>query len=383
MNNSSLENKGDILIVDDIPENLQILFTMLSEQGYDVRRVLSGKQGLKAAKYDPPDLILLDIKMPEMDGYEVCKKLKESEETKDIPIIFLSALNDTFDKVRAFEVGGSDYITKPFQLPEVLIRVKNQLELFNAKNQLQEKNNQLQSLNKELESFSYSVAHDLNNPLTNILGFTDILKDKYKNVLDEKGLHFIDIMHQSGLQMRDIIENLLRLSQVKYLEMELKEVNLSKLIESSFENLQKNQKNQKNRLFALNMTSDIMGKGDINLLRLAIENICSNAWKYTQYKDIAQIEFGVINPAQQNQNLLEKSNNLPVYFLKDNGIGFAMEEANKLFIPFNRLHNKHEFEGTGIGLSIVYRIIDRHNGNIWCEANTNEGATFYFTLNAI
>lgn len=370
--------KGDILIVDDIPENLQLLFTMLSEKGYDVRRVLSGKQALNVIAKDPPDLILLDIKMPEIDGYEICQRLKEDSQTQHIPIIFLSALNDTFDKVKAFEVGGVDYITKPFQLPEVLIRVKNQMELLKAKRELQEKNKELKLLNQELESFSYNVAHDLKNPLTNILGFLEILKEEYHDVLDEKGLQFLEIIYNAGEQMRNIINDLLKLSQIQYLKMQIEDVNLSKLVEQSFDNLRM-YPNQ--RLLALQIEDNILVKGDLNLLRIAIENLCHNAWKYTKNEPISQIEFGLINPEDQTENFLEKSHHQPIYLLKDNGVGFDMQEAQNLFIPFQRLHNKDEFEGTGIGLSIVNRVIELHQGQIWYEAQVNEGATFYFTIN--
>ncbi len=161
--------QDDILIVDDVPENLQLLFTMLTDQGYEVRRVLSGKQALKVIEIEPPDLILLDIKMPDLDGYEVCKILKAQEKTKHIPIIFLSALNDTFDKVHAFEIGGVDYITKPFQLAEVVVRVENQLRLLKMQREIEQKNNELTLLNQELEALNeYLLKQSYQDGLTQI-----------------------------------------------------------------------------------------------------------------------------------------------------------------------------------------------------------------------
>ncbi|MEC4985029.1 MAG: response regulator [Oscillatoria sp. PMC 1068.18] len=131
-----LATDADILIVDDKPENLRLLSSILSEQGYKVRRVINGNLALNAAQLEPPDLILLDISMPEINGYEVCKELKLKPETQEIPVIFLSAKDDVFDKVLAFEVGGSDYITKPFYVQEVMLRVKNQLILHQQQKQL-------------------------------------------------------------------------------------------------------------------------------------------------------------------------------------------------------------------------------------------------------
>lgn len=129
MNNSSKNSQGTILVVDDLPDNLRLLFTLLMPQGYEVGKALNGQMALKSAYASPPDLILLDINMPNMDGYEVCKQLKANPQTKDIPVIFISALDDVWDKVKAFKVGGIDYITKPFQAEEVLARVENQLKI--------------------------------------------------------------------------------------------------------------------------------------------------------------------------------------------------------------------------------------------------------------
>lgn len=180
----------DILIIDDVPDNLQLLFTMLIEQGYEVRRVLSAKQALKVIEIEPPDLILLDIKMPDLDGYELCKILKSQEKTKHIPIIFLSALNDTFDKVKAFEVGGVDYITKPFQLAEVVVRVENQLRLLKMQKEIEQKNNDLTLLNQKLEALNeYLLKQSNQDGLTQIANrryFDTRLEEEWKRLQREK-----------------------------------------------------------------------------------------------------------------------------------------------------------------------------------------------------
>ncbi len=147
---STQSSKGDILLVDDTPDNLRLLSTMLIEQGYDVRSVISGSAALMGVQGQPPDLILLDINMPRMNGYEVCQRLKENPDTRDIPVIFLSALNEVFDKVKAFTLGGVDYISKPFQLEEVLVRIENQLNIRRLQVQLQQRNHRLQAAEAEL-----------------------------------------------------------------------------------------------------------------------------------------------------------------------------------------------------------------------------------------
>jgi two-component system sensor histidine kinase/response regulator len=370
MDNFEGQVRGDILIVDDVPENLKLLFTMLTEQGYDVRRVLSGKQALKAIEFDPPDLILLDIKMPEMDGYQVCQKLKSSPTTQDIPIIFLSALNDTFDKIKAFEVGAVDYITKPFQLQEVLVRVDNQLRLLNMHRKIQTKNQELESLNQELETFSYSVSHDLRNPLTNISGLSYILKEKHGQKLEPKAKNLLEIIYNSTLKMEKIIENLLRLSQVKYQEMLVDRVNLSNLVKDITSELTQM---QPERDVEFIISDNLIVKGDRNLLHIALINLINNAWKYTAKNEKTIIEFGSFSQVKSKSSEL-------VYYMKDNGVGFDQGKIDQLFKPFQRLHTQEEFEGNGIGLAIVQRIINRHGGQIWCKSQPNQGTIFYFTL---
>jgi two-component system sensor histidine kinase/response regulator len=172
----SRATKGNILIVDDTPENLRLLSNVLTERGYKVRSVINGAMALMGAKAAVPDLILLDINMPQMNGYEVCEALKADEQTCEIPVIFISALDEVLDKVKGFAVGGRDYITKPFQLEEVLARIENQLTIRNLQQQLQEQNRLLQQeirdrqkAEQSLRVFLHSISHDLRNPVTGML----------------------------------------------------------------------------------------------------------------------------------------------------------------------------------------------------------------------
>ncbi|MDJ0658259.1 MAG: response regulator [Crocosphaera sp.] len=367
MNNPN-KYQGDILIVDDVPENLQLLFTMLTEQGYEVRRVLNGKQALNAVRVEPPDLILLDIKMPDMDGYEVCQRLKADATTQDIPVIFLSALNDSFDKVKAFEVGGIDYISKPFQLQEVIIRVENQLTLLRMQRQLKRKNYELELINKELEAFSYTISHDLRNHLNIINNITYLLNHKYAKKLDDVVHKYIQYLEDESTRMGEIIEDLWRLSESKsnYVDMILDSFNLSSMVDKIVDKLSIKSEG-KNKKFIIE--PNIYVTGDEGLIRIALENLLDNANKYTAKIKEPCIEFGKL-----------KKDDQIVYFVKDNGIGFDHKKADKLFTPFHRLHQDEEVPGTGIGLATVKRIIERHGGTIWCDAVPNEGATFYFTI---
>lgn len=355
------EHRGDILIVDDVPENLQLLFEILSDEGHEVRRVLNGCQALKAVEVDPPDLILLDIRMPLMDGYEVCECLKKDKKTASIPVVFLSALNDILDKVKAFSVGGSDYINKPFDIYEVLIRVENQLKLLRATQALENQNVELKMLNQDLESFSYMVSHDLRRPLTGLLGYCEFLLDSQMPEAELKEI--IEIMLGAGREMNQIIDDLLRLAMIRQEELSLESVNLSEIVTGLLESLQGQ---EPDRLVEIFVEPNLEVIGDRRLLKLALENLVDNAWKYTCKTAAPRIEFVQAEDGS--------------YCLRDNGAGFEPKCQEEVFAPFKRFHTEKEFKGSGIGLAIAHRIIQSHQGEIWCEAAVDEGAAFYFTL---
>ena len=216
---------GDILVVDDTPANLRLLTGMLTQQGYKVRPAPNGKLALTAAHAAPPDLILLDINMPGMNGYEVCAALKDDPQTRDVPVIFISALDQTEDKIKAFTLGGVDYITKPFQIEEVLARVKTHLTLYALQRQLAAANQELRAANAELEAsnadlnaFARTVAHDLKNPLSTVIGFSSLLESRFTRMAPEKvadNLHRITV---TGYKIRDIIDELLLFARVRQLD---------------------------------------------------------------------------------------------------------------------------------------------------------------------
>lgn len=217
--------EGDILVVDDMPVNLRLLSHMLAERGHKVRTVTNGARALEVVQMNPPDLILLDIVMPEMSGYEVCQHLKADEQSRNIPILFISALDETKDKVNAFTVGGVDYITKPFQVEEVLARVETHLalrdlqkQLLSANRELESQIEELQARNEELDAFAHSVAHDLRAPLTSIIGFAETLEKTHTTLSDEELQASLRSIARNGRKMDDIIEKLLLLAGVRQTE---------------------------------------------------------------------------------------------------------------------------------------------------------------------
>ena len=225
---------------------------------------------------------------------------------------------------------------------------------------------ELQAANKELESFSYSVSHDLRSPLRSIDGFSKALLEDYSDRLDDEGVGYLRRVRAASQRMGQLIDDLLKLSRITRSEMSREQVDLSAAARAVVGELRKA---QPGRRVTCRIAEGVTADGDGRLLRVALENLLSNAWKFTANRQDALIEFGAT-----------ERDGRPVYFVRDNGAGFDMAYAGKLFGAFQRLHAMTEFEGTGIGLSIVQRVVRRHGGDVWAEAAVGEGATFFFTL---
>jgi PAS domain S-box-containing protein len=225
----------------------------------------------------------------------------------------------------------------------------------------------LEAANKELEAFSYSVAHDLRAPLRSIDGFSQALLEDYADKVDAEGRQYLQQVRESAQEMGRLIDALLTLSRVTRSELRREPVDLTALARSVLARFQKNEPERKAELV---MSDGLIANGDARLLGVVLENLLGNAWKFTGRRPMARIEVG----AQQEDGR-------PVFFVRDNGAGFDMAYAHKLFGVFQRLHSGAEFEGTGIGLATVQRIVQRHGGRVWAEGEVGRGATVYFTLN--
>jgi light-regulated signal transduction histidine kinase (bacteriophytochrome) len=224
----------------------------------------------------------------------------------------------------------------------------------------------LEGANSELESFSYSVAHDLRAPLRGIDGFSQALLEDHADKLDEEGKKYLRFVREAAQHMADLIDDLLALSRVTRSELHREVVDLSALARASITRLQRS---QPDRRVEFVIQEGLGGEGDRRLLTVVLDNLFGNAWKFTGKRDEARIEFGATS-----------NDGAPVYFVRDNGAGFDMAFASKLFGVFQRLHAANEFEGTGIGLATVRRVVSRHGGRVWAEGEINRGATFFFTL---
>jgi signal transduction histidine kinase len=419
---------GNILVVDDTAENLRLLSTMLTQSGYTPRCVINGKMALRACNSNPPDLILLDIMMPEMNGYEVCQHLKLEATTREIPVIFISAKDEVFDKVNAFAVGGVDYISKPFQFEEVLARIESHLSLRNLQKQLKEQNVLLQEeitsrlavektlqeknlilqqeistrravekalqeqnlvlqqeisnrqraesallksnqelarSNAELEQFAYVASHDLQAPLATIASYAQLLEKRYKDQLDSKASKFIDNIVHGCTRMQTLIDDLLEYSRVGRSRKPFQLTDCNHAVEQALANLQ-GAIRETQAVVTYSELPAVMG--DISQLVQLFQNLVGNSIKYRH--DAPPVVH--ITACKQEKDWL--------FSVSDNGIGIATQHQARIFQIFQRLHTQKEYSGTGIGLAICQKIVERHGGYIWVESKPDRGSTFYFTV---
>lgn len=357
---------ANILVVDDNRADLRLLVEMLDGRGHAIRPTLDGPSALAGVQAELPDLVLLDVQMPRLDGYQVCQRLKADARTRDIPVIFISASDEVFDKMKAFEVGGVDYVTKPFQAEEVLARVETHCRLRQQTRALAQANEQLAAANQELSAFSYSVSHDLRAPLRVIDGYARVLVEDYGPSLDTEGTRLCAVVRQETQRMGQLIDDLLTLSRLGRLDMRIAPIDMETLVDEGFR--ESTLSTERDRI-DLQVGSLPPVAADRSLVRQVWLNLLDNAVKFSSKKQRARVEVGGREDVGEN-----------TYWVRDNGAGFDMQYAGKLFGVFQRLHSVRDFKGTGVGLAIVQRVINRHGGRVWAEAEEDRGATFFFTL---
>lgn len=482
-----------ILIVDDKESNIIALENLLAAPQRIIRTAQSGEQALRILLNETIDLIILDVQMPGMDGFEVAQLLKARKNTKDIPIIFASAEKTEHQSMmKGYMEGAVDYLSKPLNPDVAKAKVAVLLQLQLQKTELLEKNaalekfallinnsediigiidqesltieavnpaftailgyreeeilnksllsilgdkenkqivegarqqerasfetrvkdknrkikwlewkvvsrfgkwfvnarditsqkkadeqilelnetlqknvEQLSVLNKELESFSYSVSHDLRAPLRIMQGYATMLIEDYHDRLDEEGMKYLNNVSNGALRMNKLIDGLLEFSKMGRKPIQKSSVNMKQMVDK----IVAEQHTARPHQVAVQVNDVYSTGADQLLINQVWTNLISNAFKYTSKKSDATVEIG----SSRDESEI-------TYYVKDNGAGFSMDYANKLFTVFQRLHKPSEFEGTGIGLAIVNRIVSKHGGRVWAEGKVNKGATFYFTL---
>ena len=285
---------------------------------------------------------------------------------EQISVAFSCGLIQTVDERQEYVYVGRD-ITE---------RKKAEMRIRKLNVSLQENAIELQNVNEELEAFSRTVSHDLRTPISHIEFFNQMLLEEYDEKLDKEGQDYLQQIEKSCRRMRRLIEDLLQLSRVTKSDLQLSEVNLSQMSKTVLDTLKVNAPHRQTEFI---VTPNLIVRANEPLLQIVLENLLGNAWKYTSKREFTTIEIGATTSSLLDSGNPQKYNSL-VYYIRDNGAGFNMDYAAKLFRAFERLHSPTEFEGTGIGLTTVQRIIQRHGGQIWAEGEVDRGATFYFTL---
>jgi signal transduction histidine kinase len=360
-----------ILIVDDEAAQANALGNTLRDHGYETVAFNSGQAALAALRTAHFDLLLTDLMMPGMDGIALLRAVRETN--PEIVCVLMTGAGTIASAVEAMQAGALDYILKPFELSAILPVLSRtltlgRLRLENARlaRRVRDQVVQLEAANRELEAFSYSVSHDLRAPLRTIEGFAKMLLEGAAPRLLAEDQHALARICAGSRQMTQLIDGLLDLSRLGRQSLAKTRTDLNGLVAEVLVSLVKEREGR-----SLEMRVSILPEtqGDAALLKAVYFNLISNAIKFTARTAAAVVEIG--SSGQNGET---------VYFVRDNGAGFDMNYAHKLFGTFQRLHSRDEFEGTGLGLSIVQRIILRHGGRIWAEGEVGKGATFYFTL---
>lgn len=387
----STDEPVNVLLVDDQPANLLALEAMLQDLGQNLVKAESGREALRWLLTNECAVILLDVKMPGMDGFETASLIRERGRSRHTPIIFLTAADtDRALAARGYELGAVDYLAKPvmpeFVRSKVMVFVElarktallcRQTEQLQAREQdarelaetRAELVGDLERKNRELETFSYAVSHDLRAPLRRIDSYARAIQETQDGRLDEAGRRYFARIREASQQMAGLIDDVLYLSRVTRTELRTHDVDLSGLVELIVTRLREA---EPERAVTVKIRPGVSALGDGQLLRMALENLLENSWKFTTKQAAPRIEFGAVTNGGE-----------PTFFVRDNGVGFDMAYADRLFGPFQRLHLASEFSGTGIGLATVQRIIHRHGGRIWGEGAVGQGATFSFTLSRL
>jgi DNA-binding response OmpR family regulator len=389
---ASLLGPSKLLLVDQHDARAELLAAPLRADGYDVILARSSEEALHLVVHQPVECLLLDPTTLEVDAAQACQSIRAAVPDRTIPVIVVGDHSDESATIMSLAVGADDVVARSDAPDVIKARIRAQIrrkrsddynhhirtELVRrdlaaaearAAQQVAEARaamaEELEQRNRELESFSYSVSHDLRGPLHSLIGFNQLLLEA-RTDLDEEVTSCVQITLKAAARMAELIDDLLKLSDVSGAELTRDLVDVSALTAVAFADLRLR---DPDRVVTAIIEPEVTASADARLVRILIDNLLGNAWKYTGRQEDPIVEFGQLpdrDPA--------------VYFLRDNGAGFDMAQADRLFRPFARLHTPDQFPGTGIGLATVRRIVDRHGGQIWAEGAPGQGATFYFSL---
>jgi two-component system, sensor histidine kinase and response regulator len=411
-----------VLVAEDSPTQAAILRDALASAEYQVEVVGNGLQALAAARRSKPALIITDVVMPDMDGYELCRAVKSDVSLREVPVMILTSLREIDDIVMALECGADNFIRKPFERKALLARLDYLLvnrtlrsqsranggieislggkkhlitaereqmldllfssydEALQANDELRQRQEEVHSLNlqlashaveledanRQLRSFCHTVSHDLRSPLGSIKTFSTVLDHQFGTSMAENARRYVAGIRQEAERTIRIVEDVLYLANIDRATVERRRIDLAGIAATIMETLRGG---QPDRRVEFECPDRAWADCDERLLRIAMTNLLGNAWKFTGKQSVARIAFEI-----------ELRDDGPVFCIRDNGAGFDMAQAHRLFKPFGRLHRSDEFDGFGVGLATVHSIVALHGGRIWADAAPGRGAAFLFSL---
>jgi len=379
---TKIGTKGSILIVDDVPTNVQLLAELLNSQGYGVRATTSPKQALELLAEGLPDLVLLDVNMPEMSGYEVCRRIKADPKLRDVPVLFISAMHDLSDKIQGFEAGGVDYITKPFQTREVVARIDAHIQIAHQRREIQALREKevayLRHVNQLQDDLLRMASHDLKNPLGMLIGYLDVfthsLEDRQVELIeDEKDC--LDAISRNADRMLRLVHDLLDLSQAESeIPMECAWVSASEYLKESLSNFTLVAQQKQVNLVFVQPQPDFMLYLAPERFAHVMDNLLSNGIKYTPEGGTVKVSAESITD--------ESLGHYAIIRIADTGLGIPEEAIPHLFEKFYRVNRpEHRAQpGTGLGMAIVKTVVEQHQGRISVESTLGQGTTITVLL---
>jgi two-component system, NtrC family, sensor kinase len=389
---ASLHGPKKILAVDADLHYLTDLTACLREDGYEVVQAHTGEDAIELLATQPVDCILLDPNLPALSGADTCQRIKAAPVVRDIPLIVLGRSADAAAVLAGLGDGADDYAVKSDRFDVLRARVRAQLRRKHVQDDTRRAHQhrlrqelesaearaalelartraalirELEWKNNELEAFSYSVSHDLRNPLNVVDGYSQAILDDYAHILGDTAIEYLHTIRIATARMTELIESLLRLSHAGQADITRDTVDLTVAARQTVDALRLR---EPERRIDVSVADGLLASADAHLIRIVLDNLIGNAWKYTRHVETPRVEVAS-----------HRVDDEIVFYVRDNGAGFHMEHAEHVFRPYRRLHDAHDYPGTGIGLATVFRVIDRHGGRIWAEGEVGAGATFHFT----
>lgn len=359
-----------ILIVDDVAKNIQVVGNILREEGYRIAYALDGKTALDLVYNNSFDLILLDVMMPEMDGFTLCTKIKEIDNYKNIPVIFLTAKNDHASLLKGFEIGGVDYVTKPFRARELLVRVETHIRNKREQQMLVDSVSEYQNINDEKDKFFSIIAHDMRNPLAAFKSIAELLDNTFDEMTRSDIKNYIGTIRESSERLYDLFQNLMSWSRSRTNSIMYSPqiISLDFVINNVIDLIRINADKKDIDIYT-NYDQLTELYADVNMLSTIIRNLVSNAIKFTNPKGLVEVD------------VLHEGENLH-FIIKDNGIGIESSRLATLFeySQTNTTIGTSGEKGTGLGLMLCKEFVDKHGGDIWAESQAGKGTQFHFTI---